>query len=487
MLYYPHLIAGLVGFFTTLAVRSFTLNGLIRRKLRLSLAALAAYVVIDLFASRPGAAADLAARLQSIQDLLFALALINLLVVVVINPLRADRIPEHFPNIVQDAIIIGLFLVVATIVMQEKFLTTSAVGAVVIGFALQDTLGNTFAGLAIQVEKPFRVGQWITVGSFEGRVTEITWRATKLRTKSGNFVVLPNNMLSKEAITNYSAPEAATRLFVDIGASYEVPPNDVKAAIRDALADAPLVLDSPAPAIVLADFGASAITYRVKFWVGDYADDDPARDQVRTAVYYTFRRRGIEIPFPIQVQYSREEAGARAPDRTSQLADMLERVDILAPLETAAREALAAAAEERLYGAGQAVVRQGDPGSSMFIISRGEVRVTVGAGQEVARIGPGGYFGEMSLLTGDPRTATVTAVDDCLVLEITAETFRRIALAHPIVVEQVTMAVQARREELERAARTAATTITVAEAPRSFLARVQQFLGLPTRDAGRSG
>ena len=88
----------------------------------------------------------------------------------------------------------------------------------VIGFALQDTLGNAFAGLAIQSERPFHVGDWIRVSDFEGRVAEVTWRATKLRTRTGNFVVLPNNLVSKEAITNFSAPVVSSRLEVDVGA-----------------------------------------------------------------------------------------------------------------------------------------------------------------------------------------------------------------------------------------------------------------------------
>ena len=119
----------------------------------------------------------------------------------------------------------------ATSVLQEKFLTTSAVGAVVVGFALQDTLGNAFSGLAIQTEKPYRAGQWIKVGDHEGRVEEITWRATKLRTKTGTFVIVPNNVMSKEAIVNFSEPIIPTRMSVDVGASYAVPPNEVKAAI----------------------------------------------------------------------------------------------------------------------------------------------------------------------------------------------------------------------------------------------------------------
>ena len=90
----------------------------------------------------------------------------------------------------------------------------------VVGFALQDTLGNAFAGLAIQIEKPFRVGHWIRVGDFEGHVAEVTWRATKLRTKAGNFVIVPNNIIAKEAITNYSEPTVPTRLEVEVGVSY---------------------------------------------------------------------------------------------------------------------------------------------------------------------------------------------------------------------------------------------------------------------------
>ena len=130
-------------------------------------------------------------QLLSIEQLALAAAVINLVALALINPLRADRVPEHFPAILQDFIVVGLLVLVATFVFNDSLLATSAVSAVVIGFALQDTLGNAFAGLAIQSEKPFRVGHWIRVGEFEGRVAEVTWRATKLRTKSGNFVVLP--------------------------------------------------------------------------------------------------------------------------------------------------------------------------------------------------------------------------------------------------------------------------------------------------------
>ena len=94
---------------------------------------------------------------------------------------------------------IAIFMVIATVLLREQLLTTSAVGAVVVGFALQDTLGNLFAGLAIQIEKPFRVGQWIQVSGREGQVQEITWRATKLRTKDGEFLIVPNSVIVERA------------------------------------------------------------------------------------------------------------------------------------------------------------------------------------------------------------------------------------------------------------------------------------------------
>ena len=134
----------------------------------------------------------------------------------------------------------------ATLLLDEKLLTTSAVGAVVVGFALQDTLGNLFAGLAIQIEKPFRVGHWISVGDFEGKVQEVTWRATKLLTKAGQFVIVPNSVMSKDPILNYSEPTVPTRLAGRHRASPTTPPpNVVKQALLEALGNAPLVLRAP--------------------------------------------------------------------------------------------------------------------------------------------------------------------------------------------------------------------------------------------------
>ena len=170
-----HLVFGIGALLTTFAISALTINRLVRRKLKLSLFLIGAYVVTHIvlaFRLAPDAALD--DQLVSIERLAFAAGLINLVVIAFLNPLREDRVPARYPAILQDFIVIGLLVLVATLVFQDKLLTTSAVSAVVLGFALQDTLGNAFAGLAIQSEKPFHVGHWIRVGDFEGRVTEVT-------------------------------------------------------------------------------------------------------------------------------------------------------------------------------------------------------------------------------------------------------------------------------------------------------------------------
>jgi small-conductance mechanosensitive channel len=481
---------GVAALAATLLVGSLTVNRLVKRKLKLSIVLLAGYTVLQLAvlvrpelagagpALSPPTAADLAHGIRPFERLALTAAIINLIVVCLINPLRADRVRDGFPAIVQDALVIGLLLTVATFVFKEQLLTTSAVGAVVVGFALQDTLGNAFAGLAIQSERPFQVGHWISVGQFEGRVAEVTWRATKLQTRSGNLVVVPNNVLAKEAITNYSEPAVPSRHEVEVGVSYQASPQHVKEAMREAMAQAPSVLELPAPDVLLVGFDASSMNYRARFWIKDHAYDDEARDEVRVAIHYAFARHGIEIPYPIQVEYSRDAAEPDPAALQRQREQVVGSVDLFRALTDPQRRAIASATTTRIYGDGEAIVREGEPGDSMYVVCSGQVSVRLEPDRrEVASIEKGGYFGEMSLLTGAPRSATVIARGETVVLEVAAEQFRNLGVDSPQAVEQVGMAAAARREELDRV-RAAARSTLVADPPATFIARMKKFLNL---------
>jgi len=471
------ILAGAVALVLTLALLAAVRSRFVRGRLTFSAWLFLAFIGLELAVAQGLGDTTM---VPAIARLAFVLALVNLVIALLVNPWRENRPSDRFPAIVQDVTVLALFLVIATVLMREQLLATSAVGAVVVGFALQDTLGNFFAGLAIQIEKPFRVGHWIKIGDNEGKVQEVTWRATKLLTKDGQFLILPNSVVSGESVLNYSEPTVPTRIEIDVGTSYMTPPNDVRAAIRRALADVPLVMQSIEPQIHLNNFGASSLDFKVRFWIEDYGLELEARDQVRTRIWYEFRRQNIEIPWPIQIEYSREEQPARTEAHVVAAAEQLAGVDLFATLSSEARLSLSRSASDHLFAAGEAIVRQGDHGSSMFDVLKDAVRVVLEpSGQEVASIAAGGFFGEMSMLTGDARTATVRAVTDAQVLEIAADDMRRLAQATPGLLEHISQVVAARRVGLAQAEATAAAAATAqSHAPQSLLARIQAYLRL---------
>ena len=472
-----HLVEGLTFGGIALVALVALRNRVIRKRMVFTIAIVLALTAYHFAADFSFARID---RNTGVESFLVAIALINTLIALLFNPWFSDRVRDRAPAIVQDALVIGLSLLVLVYLFYRKdyaeALAASAIAAAVLGFALQETLGNAFAGLAIQTEKPFRVGHWVTVAGYEGRVTEVTWRATKIRTKDGNLVTLPNNVVAREAITNYTEPVAPTRLSVEVGCTYAAPPNEVADALMAAVKRSSYVLAEPKPDVLLIDFAGSSINYRVRFWVDDFEKDNAAKDSVRRNIFYELARRNIEIPYPIQVEYSREEI-AEAPDkRTERYEGIIATVPVLAALFVEGRRALAAGSSERLFGNGEVIVREGDPGASMFVVCRGQVAVTIGKGHEVARIKQGGYFGEMSLLTGEPRSATVSAAGDSTVLEISGEAFKDYVVGHPEVIDHLASAAAERRRELDQSR--AAAAVSTPEARLSLADRMRRFFGL---------
>jgi CRP-like cAMP-binding protein len=266
-------------------------------------------------------------------------------------------------------------------------------------------------------------------------------------------------------------------LFVDVGASYLTPPNQVKAAILEAIRHSARVLAAPAPDVLLQTFDASAITYRARFWINDYETDEPSRDEIRTAIYYSFQRHGIEIPWPIQVQYEKPWRDPDPAKRVEDIERLLASVDLFASLSADVRHEVAAASATTVHGSGETIVRQGEDGQSMFVVMSGSVSVVLEpAREEVAKIHAGGHFGEMSLLTGEPRSATVRAMGDVAVVEISADLFRRIGAVHPDAIEKIGVAAMVRRAGLEKVK--TATSVTVAVETANLLTRMKRFLGL---------
>jgi small-conductance mechanosensitive channel len=376
-----------------------------------------------------------------------------------------DRQPPEVPRIVRDVLRLAV-IVLATLFALKAFLgfeptaliATSTVLSAVIGLAMQDVLANIFAGISLQIGKPFRVGDWVTVYNQTGTVVSTSWRSTRIKTRDNHLVEVPNANIAKTEIYNYSVPTPLQRRSVEVGIVYGQPPNKVKAVLIEAALAAQGVLKKPEPDVLLVGFGDFAITYRLRFWLNDFADTPRTEDRIMTNIWYRLKRAGIEIPFPIRdVNVTRRDEGTAAREeraREARVMSFLEGVELLDALGKKDKEFLAAAAPERKYAVGEQVVRQGDPGDEFFIVVTGEVSTTVkrdrGPAVEIGKFGPGFFFGEMSLLTGEPRRATITAVSDVDVLVINKDIFAEIIAANPKVAHKLSRAIEKRRAEIEQ-------------------------------------
>lgn len=380
--------------------------------------------------------------------------------------------------VVQDAIMAAAVSVAASLLFPERLLATSALTAVILGLALQDTLGNLLAGLTLQIEKPFSPGHWVLVGKYEGRVSEVSWRATKLLTKDGNLIVLPNLLVSKEAIVNYSEPQATCRFEVSLRLPYALVPGNAADIMLSALRDVPQVLTEPKPEVLLKSFEDFSLGYLVRFWSKHLEADEPLRSSVRSAIWYALRRAGVSTPIPEQRILRQEPPPVLAPRIRSALAQTLRRVDLFAQLGRGQLQRLCQDSRELLFAPDQAIVRAGDSGDSLFVLLEGSVLVQTPSGIQLAALSSGDYFGEMSFLTGEARVATVKATETSVVLEVPSDAFRPLVQARPELLQRITHCVARRSQDM--AARVASAQVSSGQyQPKNLLARITEFLLSP--------
>jgi small-conductance mechanosensitive channel/CRP-like cAMP-binding protein len=367
------------------------------------------------------------------------------------------------------------------------FLATSAVVGAVVGLALQDTLGNLFSGIALHIEAPFRVGDWVRVGDREGRVEQMSWRAMRLRTWDDDSLVIPNNEVARHAILNHTAPAAPHSRIVCLGVSYQTPPNKVMSVLTRLLQQVEGVLREPEPRLRVLAYGDHAIQYEVRYFFRDYGEHKRIEGEIHRLVWYHFRRHGIEIPFPIREVHlhtapGHAAAGDAAADR---LARALHGVDLFRPLSEEELRAATVRFRQLHYAAGERIIEEGDPGDSFFVIDRGEVEVSkelAGTRRPLARLMEGQFFGEMALLTGEPRAASVVAATDVDLFTIDKVGFHGVLVANPAMAVDISTILAERREALSQVegdltARYESAP-TTGELKQRILDRIRSYFGL---------
>lgn len=457
------LIGVAVGLLLLLVV---TLPPRSRRKLRAPIVFFGLYwFVVLLRFVLPHAARERISWIEVLGIFLLLLVLARGLVLFATESRVAERflppVPKIFEDIVQFVLYVGVMLVTlrSAGVDTSSLVTTSAILSAVLGFALQDTLGNVFAGLAIQAQRPFEIGDWVEVDGTVGQVLEISWRAMKVLTLEQVEVIVPNGALAKGTIRNFTKPTTVSRRSIEVSAPYDVPPERVQHVALSVLADVPRVLDSPAPTIILTTFGDSAVQYTLRYFTDEFALAEGTDSLVRYRLWYAFRRAQISIPFPqTDVHLFEVSAESRAAEGAMRLAERqaaLAYVGFFDVLPPDALVDLASRTTRRLYASGETIIRQGDEGDELFVVLRGEVAVVLEAGGrdaslvEVARLGQSKFFGEMSLMTGEKRAATVRAVSECQLLVVGHEAFESVLEAHPELAERLSVMLAERQLQLD--------------------------------------
>jgi small-conductance mechanosensitive channel/CRP-like cAMP-binding protein len=413
-----------------------------------------------------------------------------------IVPLLTRRGTVAMPRFFHQMVVIVLSLFVVLIYGANAFgwdisgfLAGSAVVSIVLGLALQESLGNFFSGLVMQASPPFAIGDWIVCGDHEGRVVDMTWRAVTLHTLDDNFILIPNATIAKADITNFHAPTVSTARTIKIGLESDVPPADAIAILKASALETAGVLAQPEPLVFLGEYADTSVNYVLKFWIREPAQHVKIEHQVRVHTWYRLRERGIEIPNPryvVEHVHQAHKLRRLQEAATERFVWAIEHVPLLQPLSREQKVQLAASANDVMLATGQVLFQQNDAGDSFYVISEGQVDVLVTRdgdkeSRKVATLGPGEFFGEMSALTGQPRTATIRAAAPLVLVKIEKQDLLAIFKADPSIMEKVSEIVarrNAEREAVLRGAGAQPATETVAQEKRTLLGRMMKFFRL---------
>ncbi|HEY6394589.1 MAG TPA: mechanosensitive ion channel domain-containing protein, partial [Candidatus Binataceae bacterium] len=342
-------------------------------------AMLAAGFIADLAATFANKS-DLYGIVGAIAVVFFFWALIRFLMEAAEALFRRGR--EHFSTIFKDLLTALSYALVVMLVLRFDFgvnpfslAITFGAASVVIGLALQATLGDIFSGLALQLQKPFDPGDWVKSGDHVGRVQGVGLRSTTIITRANERLEIPNSAVAKDVLINYAG--AAIGDEISVGISYDVPPGRVRETVARVVRDLPHVLSTPAPEVYAWEYGDYAIKYRIKYWLADYGVEERVRDSLVSSLWYALRRHGIEIPYPVrsvEVREARRGRGA-TQEYEREVMSELRQVPFLQHLADDELRVLVPSVQVHQFGAGEVLLRQGEPGDSLYMIRRGTVEV----------------------------------------------------------------------------------------------------------------
>ncbi|MCC3406308.1 MAG: mechanosensitive ion channel [Microcoleus sp. PH2017_10_PVI_O_A] len=388
-------------------------------------------------------------------------AFLSLLNVILFEEAEANTWRARMPKLLIDLskfflVLLGTAIVLAAVWGADLagLATGLGVSSIVIGLALQDTLGSVMSGMALLLERPFSVGDWLRIGNIEGQVVDINWRSVRLLTPQRQMIIVPHQFIGKGIIHNYSQPERIYNQRLNIGFSYDSPPNLVKQVLISTALATQGVLAEPEPMIKTKSYDETAIMYEVEFFIKNFEDGDQILDRFMTRIWYAAQRNNLTL-YRYRYSYA-VEAADKADSVSSKLAQNLHSIPGFMPLarEPKNLDDLAKGTILQKFGAGEKVIHQGELGNALYIIIAGQAKVTItnkfGMELEVMTILRGEFFGEMALFSGEPSPVSIAAVDDLQVLVIYSDAVNTMIERQPSLGREIGQIIESRSKALSR-------------------------------------
>jgi small-conductance mechanosensitive channel len=357
------------------------------------------------------------------------------------------RVPKLFSDLLRAVLVaIGAMVIYSNVWGREVqgALTALGVGSVVIGLALQEPLGNIVSGLMLLFERPVAVGDWVSAEGVTGKVIEINWRSVHILTPTRELRIVPNVRLYKGAFSNLSRPTDVRTEALQIGFSYDDPPNRVKEVLGALLAETPGILPDPAPAVRTVEYSDFSVIYKVSFSVARQEDLAATRDQFMTRLWYAVRRAGLTIPFPITMEYSPGENPGAPKVAVSEWLRNYPR------FKSAIQGSDVHEPRVIEFATGEAIQKMGSSFAGFALILTGQARLSAtssdGAVVEVGEIGPGECFGEQLTAGPSANAVGITALSDMRVMVFESKTIGDLLNRSPGLAAEIGDAIESRRQ-----------------------------------------
>jgi len=335
-------------------------------------------------------------------------------------------------------------------------IATSGVFAIILGLALQSTLSDVFSGIALNLSRPYGIGDWLVLGNgIEGRVVETNWRATHLLSGANDLIVVPNSDLAKARLTNLSSPERSHGVTLKVRFQPTTMPSAMAEVMRSVLLSSDAILSVPEPGVLVTALDADAVELELSFRVADLSATGKAKSEIYDLIWRHAKAGGLCLAPPAETLVAAPapaKPGEAPAHRRSTPQRLLDAIALFDALTEDEKEALAATMTRCSFRAGETLVEQGTVLTSLTIIRNGvatDTRQDHGRGTELRRLAPGDFFGEGGLLTGEGEPGTIRALTQVVAYEITQEGLAPLLRERPSIAEELGTLL-ARRTAAER-------------------------------------